>query len=117
MAPGKKAGAGPRIGPARIGVPDIGGEEFDVTPAGRFALGRDDRRDYRRAAVLHHGGLIEHDYGLAAGLLTLFFYHIFSRMIKDVIMREIAIRTGRGVSLSELSGVELYPLFGARVCA
>ena len=36
--------AGPRIGPARVRVADVGGEEFDVAPGGLFAGVGDQRR-------------------------------------------------------------------------
>jgi hypothetical protein len=37
FAPGEKSAAGARIGPPRVIVVDIGGEEFDVAPAGGVA--------------------------------------------------------------------------------
>jgi hypothetical protein len=33
FAPGKEPGARPGIGAARVGVANVGGEEFDITPA------------------------------------------------------------------------------------
>ena len=35
FAPGEELAARPRIGPARVRVADVGGEEFDVAPGGR----------------------------------------------------------------------------------
>jgi hypothetical protein len=37
LAPGKEPRARPRIGPPRIRVADVGGEELDITPAGSGA--------------------------------------------------------------------------------
>ena len=44
VAPGEETGACPGIGPARIRVADVGGEEFDVAPGGRIAGVGDQRR-------------------------------------------------------------------------
>ena len=46
LAPGEEPAAGAGIGPARVGVLDVGGEEFDVAPAGRVAGVGDQRRHY-----------------------------------------------------------------------
>ena len=50
LAPGEELAAGPRIGPARVRVADVGGEEFDVAPGGRLA-GVGDQRRHEMAAV------------------------------------------------------------------
>jgi hypothetical protein len=44
LAPGEELATGPRVSPARVRVADIGGEEFDVAPGGRFAGVGDQRR-------------------------------------------------------------------------
>ena len=44
FAPDEEASAGPGISPARVGVVDVGGEEFDVAPAGGVTLVGDERR-------------------------------------------------------------------------
>jgi hypothetical protein len=46
-APGEKPAAGARIGAARVIVVDVGGEKFDVAPAGGVAEIGDERRLYR----------------------------------------------------------------------
>ena len=38
FAPGKKPGARPRVSPTCVVVVDVGGEEFDVAPAGRVVV-------------------------------------------------------------------------------
>ena len=50
VAPGEELAAGPRIGPARVRVADVGGEEFDVAPGGLLA-GVGDQRRHEMAAV------------------------------------------------------------------
>jgi len=37
VAPGEEADARPGIGTARVGVANVGGEEFDVAPGGQIA--------------------------------------------------------------------------------
>ena len=44
LAPGEEPAAGTGIGPARVVVVDVGGEEFDVAPAGLVAEDGDERR-------------------------------------------------------------------------
>jgi hypothetical protein len=44
VAPGEEPAARARIGPARVRVADVGGEEFDVAPAGLLAGVGDQRR-------------------------------------------------------------------------
>ena len=46
FAPGEEPGARPGISPARVVVVDVGGEEFDVAPAGLLAEVGDERRHY-----------------------------------------------------------------------
>ena len=45
VAPGEETAARPGIGPARVRVADVGGEEFDVAPGGLVAGVGDQRRD------------------------------------------------------------------------
>jgi lysophospholipase L1-like esterase len=52
LAPGEEPGAGPCVGSAQMRVADVGGEEFDVAPAGVIAeIGDQRRHDRRRAQV------------------------------------------------------------------
>ena len=44
-APGQKFLRGAGIGPARVRVADVGGEEFEEAHAGALAGGRDERRE------------------------------------------------------------------------
>ena len=67
LAPGEEPGAGAGVGPARVGVVDVGGEEFDVAPAGLLADVGDQRRHYigvgrgdERAGLEHGGQLVGH---------------------------------------------------------
>jgi hypothetical protein len=48
VTPGEEPGASPRIGAPRIRVADVGGEEFDIAPAGGIAGGGDQRRIKKR---------------------------------------------------------------------
>ena len=90
LAPREEPGAGPRIGPARVRVADVGGEEFDIAPRGLVAEISDERRDDVRGAWV--GG----DVGLLDGRRKLVSrvvqneppYPDISRLIKDVIIRE-----------------------------
>jgi hypothetical protein len=68
LAPRKERAAGAGIGPTRVRVLDVGGEEFDVAPAGRVAGVGDERRHYvgvGRAGELTRlndgGELVGHD--------------------------------------------------------
>ena len=45
LAPGEEPAARAGVGPTRVRVADVGGEELDVAPAGRFAGAGDQRRD------------------------------------------------------------------------
>jgi hypothetical protein len=45
VAPGEEPAARPRIGAPRVGVADVGGEEFDIAPAGGITGSGDQRRD------------------------------------------------------------------------
>jgi hypothetical protein len=62
VAPRQKTRAGPRISAAGVRISDIGGEEFDIAPGGRFAEAADQRRDQgavgrgRERAGLEDGG-------------------------------------------------------------
>jgi len=52
VAPGEEPGARPRIGAPRVGIADVGGEEFDIAPAGVITeIGDQRRHDWRRAEV------------------------------------------------------------------
>ena len=51
LAPGEELAAGPRVGPARVRVADVGGEEFDVAPGGRLAGVGDQRRHQMAVSV------------------------------------------------------------------
>ena len=44
VAPGQESGAGARVGPPRVRVANVGGEEFDVAPARAIAGVGDQRR-------------------------------------------------------------------------
>jgi len=56
LAPGEKPAAGARIGPARVVVVDVGGEELDVAPGGLFAAGvGDEDRHYIGAGRRRQG--------------------------------------------------------------
>jgi len=67
FAPGEEPAAGAGVSPARVVVGDIGGEEFDVAPAGLVAQGGDHRRHYigvgrggERAGLDYDGELVGH---------------------------------------------------------
>ena len=89
LAPGEELPAGPRVGPARVRVADVGGEEFDVAPGGLLAGVGDQRRHQmavdrgRERAGLEDGGKMMVGRRHASSLAQI------SRMIKDVIMREM----------------------------
>jgi hypothetical protein len=51
VAPREEPGARPRISAPRVRVADVGGEEFDVAPAGGVAGIGDERRDQRSIGV------------------------------------------------------------------
>jgi hypothetical protein len=51
LAPSEEPAARPRIGAPRVGVADVGGEEFDIAPAGGVAGGGDQRRHQVELAV------------------------------------------------------------------
>jgi hypothetical protein len=52
FAPGEKPAAGARIGPPRVVVVDVGGEEFDIAPAGLVAAGiGDECRHYASGSI------------------------------------------------------------------
>jgi hypothetical protein len=51
VAPGEEPGARPRVRPARVRVADVGGEEFDIAPAGGIAGGGDQRRHQAELGV------------------------------------------------------------------
>ena len=60
LAPGEEPAAGPRVGPARVRVADVGGEEFDIAPRRRVAEIGDQRRDdIRRPLVDGDLGLLD----------------------------------------------------------
>jgi hypothetical protein len=50
LAPGEEPGACPGMGPVRVRVADVGGEEFDIAPAGVIPEIGDQRRHDRRHA-------------------------------------------------------------------
>ena len=66
LAPGEESRARARIGPARVRVADVGGEEFDVAPGGRLAGVGDQRRHEmgvgrgRELAGFEGGGKLGH---------------------------------------------------------
>jgi hypothetical protein len=86
FVPGEEPATGPRIGAARVRVADIGGEEFDVAPAGLVTGVGDERRHHGRP-VFHNRGrggfddrgkLVGHGEGqlvLFRGHLVPLFYH------------------------------------------
>ena len=60
LAPGEEPAARPRIGPARVRVADVGGEEFDIAPRRRVAeIGDQRRHDIRRPLVERDLGLLD----------------------------------------------------------
>ena len=60
LAPCEELVARTRVGPARVRVADIGGEEFDVAPSGFVAeIGDQRRHDIRRPLVDNDLGLLD----------------------------------------------------------
>ena len=55
LAPGEEPAAGAGVSPARVVVVDVGGEEFDVAPAGGIAGGGDERRAGLWWGLFGHG--------------------------------------------------------------
>ena len=73
FAPGEEPAAGAGISAARVGIVDVGGEEFDVAPAGDVVFVSDEDRHYlgvgrprgrNRARMKHGGQLTGHPRGL-----------------------------------------------------
>ena len=67
LAPGEEPAASAGVSPARVVVVDVGGEEFDIAPAGLIAEIGDERRHYigvgrdgERAREKHGGQLLGH---------------------------------------------------------
>ena len=99
LAPGEEPATGPRVSPARVRIADVGGEEVDVAPGGGVAGVGDQRRHEMEIGVDRgrEGGRFE-----GRGELVVMGCHdaYSSRNIihdKDVIMREIRPKRGRGV--------------------
>jgi hypothetical protein len=68
VAPSQEARAGPRIGPSRVRVADVGGKEFNVAPARLLAGVGDQRRHHmgvrqggERAGLDGGGDLVGHE--------------------------------------------------------
>ena len=60
FAPGEEPAACARVGPARVRVADIGGEEFDIAPRRRVTeIGDQRRHDIRRPLVEGDLGLLD----------------------------------------------------------
>jgi len=51
VAPAKEVTDGPTVGPARVSVPDVGGEELDEAPGGAVASSGNERRDLVEAGL------------------------------------------------------------------
>jgi hypothetical protein len=107
LAPGEKPAAGTRIGPPRVIVVDVGGEEFDIAPVGLVAEIGDQRRHYigvdRRCRGGEHFGFDDRGELVEGGRHTPALAQIF-RLIEEVINRKMGGPGARECHFGKLSG-------------